>query len=184
MEAPRHEAAETDLVDCAARGDADAFEELFNRFYPMIYTFSYRISLNGCDAEDIAQETFIKAARSLAGFRGESSFKNWLYRIAANCAEDFRRALGRRERIKGELEAGAGEVERLRDHGRVAEALGGLSGELREAVVLVYYEGFNHAAAARILGCAETTVSWRVFKAKRLLRKVLERGEELEGGIF
>jgi RNA polymerase sigma-70 factor (ECF subfamily) len=174
MEAPCHEADETALVESAANGDTDAFAQLFNRYYSMIHAFAYRLSLSGTDAEDIAQETFIKAARALPSFRRESSFKNWLYRIAVNTTEDFRRRSARQSRLACELEASAREIERPQDHARLTEALAALAADLRQAIVLVYYEGMNHADAARILGCAETTVSWRVFQAKRRMRMALE----------
>ena len=73
------DADEISLVELAARGDADAFAALFNRYYSMIYAFAYRLCLRQSDAEDIAQQTFIKAARSLCGFRQKSSFKHWLF---------------------------------------------------------------------------------------------------------
>ena len=63
------------------------------------------------------------------------------------------------------------------DFGAVHEALGSLADELRQAIVLVYYEGMNHAQAARICACAETTISWRVFMAKRKLKKLLQNCE-------
>lgn len=178
------EADETDedsLVECAAKGDADAFAELFRRYYPMIHAFAYRLSLCASDAEDIAQEAFIKAARGLASFRRESSFKNWLYRIAVHATEDLRRRNARHARVTGEVAAETAEAGRPQDHSLLEEALAALVEDLRRATVLVYYEGMNHAEAARILGCAETTVSWRVFQAKRRLRKALETLENPGG---
>jgi RNA polymerase sigma-70 factor (ECF subfamily) len=84
-----YEEHEQKLVIHAAAGNGDAFTELFNRYYPMIHAFAFRNMLESSDAEDIAQETFIKAARSIGGFRGDSSFKNWLYRIALNLCRDL-----------------------------------------------------------------------------------------------
>ncbi len=107
MEAPRDEIDEAGLIQSAAGGDAEAFTELFNRYYAMIHAFAYRLTLCGSDAGDVAQETFIKAARALPGFRRESSFKNWLYRIALNAAEDLRRRNARHSRLAGELASAA-----------------------------------------------------------------------------
>jgi RNA polymerase sigma-70 factor (ECF subfamily) len=174
MEAPCQESDEAGLLESATNGNADAFTELFNRYYPMIHAFAYRLSLCGSDAEDIAQETFIKAARALGSFRRDSSLKNWLYRIAVNAAEDLRRRNARQSRLTEELGTSVHEIEHPRDHTRLTNALAGLADELRQTIVLVYYEGMNHAEAARILGCAETTISWRVFQAKRRLRKALD----------
>ena len=69
-------------------------------------------------------------------------------------------------------------AERRADFGPVHEALAVLAEDMRHAVVLVYYEGMNHAEAAGILGCAETTVSWRIFRAKRQLKRLLSRNAE------
>jgi RNA polymerase sigma-70 factor (ECF subfamily) len=161
------------LVAAAAKGDSGAFAQLFHHYYPMIYAFAYRLSLNTGDAQDIAQETFIKAARSIGAFRGDASFKNWLYQIASNSHRDFHRRKLRETRVEDEL-AAAVETAQNADFGAVNEALGALSPDHRQAVVLVYYEGLNHAQAARVCGCAETTISWRLFLAKRKLKALLQ----------
>lgn len=167
---------ETQLIAAAAVGSAEAFTQLFNRYYPMIHAFAFRLSLCPAEAGDIAQDTFIQAARALGGFRREASFKNWLYTIAANKGRDRHRQRTRRARLAddyGTLIDGAGAEAESTDAGAVREALAGLAMELREAVTLVYYEGLNHREAARVLGCAEATVSWRVFRAKQKLKHVL-----------
>lgn len=168
------EADEAKLIESAVSGDPKSFAILFNNYYPMIYAFAYRLSLSGPDAQDIAQETFIKAARSLVLFRGESSFKNWLYQIAVNGSRDWRRRSMREATATEEMAAGLRGEEWPADFGEVHDALGTLADELRQAIVLVYYEGVNHAQAARICGCAETTISWRLFMAKRKLKKLLQ----------
>ena len=173
MDVCQDESNEPSLVERAANGDSDAFAELFNRYYSMIHAFSFRISLDFAEAQDITQETFIKAAKSLGSFRRESSFKNWLYRIATNTGRDWRRRGERQSRVARELASASLEVERKADHSPVADALAALPDDLREAIVLVYYEGLSHAAAARVLGCAEPTVSWRVFRAKRKIKSLL-----------
>jgi RNA polymerase sigma-70 factor (ECF subfamily) len=183
--APAFDAHELDhpaLVVRAAQGDAEAFSLLFERHYPAIHAFAYRLALCPAEADDIAQETFVQAARSLAGFRGDSSFKNWLYTIATNKSRDRFRQRVRRARLGEELatltdtESGSEKGDSLTAHAAVRDALAGLVPELREAVALVYYEGLNHAEAARVLGCAESTVSWRIFRAKHKLKKALRPG--------
>lgn len=169
------EGDETILVERAANGDADAFALLFDRYYPMIHAFAYRLCSNSADAQEIAQETFIKAARSIGGVRG--SFKSWLFRIAHNTATDHFRARGRQLRLDEELALRTGPASSAPepDFSRVAQALDALPAAWRAATVLTFYEGMSHAEAARVLGCAETTVSWRVFRAKRELRRRLSR---------
>lgn len=175
MAAPGVDDHETRLVASAAQGNAAAFTELFHRYHPMIHAFAYRLCLENGHAQDIAQETFIKAARALGTFRGESSFKAWLYRIATNASRDHGRKLLRERKLTESWSAAAGLVsaERPADFAPVEQALGSLADDLRQAVVLVYFEDMTHAEAARILGCAEATVSWRIFMAKRKLKRLL-----------
>lgn len=163
----------------AQAGDARAFEVLFDRYYDMIHAFAYRLCFVETEADDIAQETFIRAARGIVGYRQTASFKNWLYRIAHNVAVDWRRrAVRHREGLvefTAEVETQPSKPEA--DYDDVHRALEKLPADLREAVVLVYFEGMNHRDAAEALGCAETTVSWRIYRAKRKLKKVLGSGK-------
>jgi len=168
---------EDDAILCEkARGGCElAFGALFHRHYGALHAFVYRLCLDASGAEDIVQDAFIKAARSLHNFRGEASFRNWLYRIAMNTTRDWQRSMIRQKQAaeKMALEAGRSAAERKADFAPVHEALAALADEMRHAVVLVYYEGLNHAQAAGILGCAETTVSWRIFRARRQLKQLL-----------
>ena len=166
---------ENELVSKAQSGDPQSFELLFDRYYDMIHAFAYRVCLVETEADDIAQETFIRAARGIAGYRGTASFKNWLYRIAHNATIDWGR---RTSRQKNGLAGFTNEMEtrsasRTADFGGVHRALKELSPDLREAVALVYFEEMNHREAAEAMGCAETTVSWRIFRAKSALKKLL-----------
>jgi len=176
------EVDEGELVTRAQKDDSAAFRELFDRFYPMIYSFCYRACLDQSGAQDIAQETFIKAARALGTFRLGSSFKAWLYSVATNATRDWQRAKARQDRVSEMMAETPPERTPTDqpDHSRLVEALQTLPDDLRLAIVLVYYEGMNHATAARVLGCAETTVSWRVFRAKRKLKILLLRKEALK----
>ena len=166
---------ENELVSKAQSGDPQSFELLFDRYYDMIHAFAYRVCLVETEADDIAQETFIRAARGIAGYRGTASFKNWLYRIAHNATIDWgRRTSRQRDGLAGftnEMETRS--ASRSADFGGVHRALRELSPDLREAVALVYFEEMNHREAAEAMGCAETTVSWRIFRAKSALKKLL-----------
>jgi len=164
------------LVEAARHGDAESFRLLFDRYYDMIHAFAYRVCLAETEADDIAQETFIRAARGIYSYRGTASFKNWLYRIAHNALIDWGRQVARhrdkQEQFAVEVDSQA--QTRTPDYTDIHSALKQLSPDLREAVALVYFEEMNHRKAADALGCAETTVSWRIFRAKRVLKKLLE----------
>jgi RNA polymerase sigma-70 factor (ECF subfamily) len=175
MKQKESEEADARLISLAQSGDVRSFEILFDRYYAMIHAFSYRVCLVETAADDIAQETFIRAARGLSNFRGAASFKNWLYRIAHHAATDWTRREVRRNRRHEELAL----VEEMRTQARPANfahvhaAMLELHPAWREAVALVFFDEMSHAEAALILDCAESTVSWRIFRAKRVLRKLL-----------
>jgi RNA polymerase sigma-70 factor, ECF subfamily len=179
MVAPSKDIETQELVSLAQGGDPAAFDELFDRFYPMIYAFSYRASLNVAQAQDLAQETLIKVARCLGTYRGDSSFKSWIYQIATNTTRDWLRKQAREERLAEAAvdQWAAGGEGTEPEHTRLTEALGALPDDLRLAIVLTFYEGMSHAEAARTLGCAETTVSWRIFRAKQKLKQLLSKEE-------
>jgi RNA polymerase sigma-70 factor (ECF subfamily) len=164
------------LVNNARSGDARSFELLFERYYDMIHAFAYRLCLVEAEADDIAQEAFIRAARGLAGYRATATFKNWLYRIAHNAAIDSRRRAARHNEHLNELAANAESPSSVRtyDYGAIYQAVENLSTDQREAVTLVYFDGMNHREAATVMGCAETTVSWRIMLARRALKKLLK----------
>lgn len=162
-------------VRASQSGDPTAFARLVGRHQRMIHALAYRMTGSLAEAEDLAQESFIAAWDQLGGFRGEASFSSWLYRIAMNRCLNWRARASRREVIHREWseqrETHAPGDGQLAQH--VQAALLKLAPAQRAAIALTVYDGLNHAAAARVLGCAETTVSWRVFMARRKLKQLL-----------
>ncbi len=131
------------------------------------------------DAEDLAQETFIRAYEQIGEFRGASKFSTWLYRIAVNTCLNWRQSEARRFQLHAQA---AGEISEWHadaenspgdQANEIQAALLKLPAKQRAAIVLTIYDGLNHAEAARVLGCSETTVSWRVFAAKQKLKRWL-----------
>jgi len=170
-----------ELVNLARGGDAHALEHLFQRHYLTVYRLAYKWCGVKEDAEDIAQEVFVKLVRKLQTFRQQSSFKTWLYRIAVNTARDF----GRKNVVKQTREA-AFAMEQHRHNStfvhndtlaaeRLQAAIDVLPPKQKEAILLVFGEGMSHKEAARVLECMETTVSWRIFQARKKLKKSLEQ---------
>lgn len=169
------------LVWQSQSGDASAFEELVRRHQQMIHALTFRMTGSSADAEDLAQEAFIRAYGQIGAFNGGAKFSTWLYSIAVHACLNWRRDEARRvqaqvncaeemhaQRINGEPSAIADEMAQ-----QAQAALMRLSPKQRAAIVLTIYEGMNHAEAARVLRCPETTVSWRVFAAKRKLKRWL-----------
>jgi RNA polymerase sigma-70 factor, ECF subfamily len=169
-----------ELVIQAQAGDNTSFAALVDRHYMTAYRFAFRWSRSREDAEDITQEVFVKLARSLHLFDGRSQFTTWLYSITANCARDHARKNRRWAKEftadpPEEIAAASpnpGPESNAMARG-IGKAIDELPEKLKEAMLLVYAEDLSHKEAARVIGCAETTVSWRIFQAKRKLRKVL-----------
>ena len=174
---------EREWIVRSQQGDHEAFAQLVKRHQQMIHALTFRMTGSLADSEDLAQETFLSAYRNLAGYRAEARFSTWLYRVAMNHCLNWR---GHQKR-QGELaEQWRAEQDQSAapDNGNlplVQEALLKLDPKQRAAIVLTVQDGLNHAEAARILGCSETTVSWRVFAARRKLRWLL-RHFKLEAG--
>jgi len=180
---------EQNWVSQSRNGDHAAFAELIRAHQSMIHSLTFRMTGSVADCKDLAQETFIRAYQQLDSYHGTAKFSSWLYRIAVNACLDWRRRELRRGQIHnswsesntaGETPADA--TPGLDDLSRqVQSALMKLPEKQRAAVVLTVYGGHNHAEAAKILGCSETTVSWRIFTAKQKLKKLLgPKGGSLE----
>jgi len=156
-------------------GDLAAFEELIRRYQQMIHALTFRMTGSPSDAEDLAQEVFIRAFREVGNFRGDSQFSTWLYRIGINTCLNWKKSQQRRAQLYHEWAQHPDPVVDRHNElaARVQEALLALPAKQRAAVILTTYQGMNHAEAARVLCCSETTVSWRVFAARKKLRALL-----------
>ena len=169
-----------ELVELSLDGDHDAFEHLVKRHYETVFRVSYKWCGLKEDAEDIAQEVFVKLAQKLKTFGRKSSFKTWLYRITVNTAKDFiRKCVTKRgyETAYALEQDDANPGPRPGHHfeaKRLYKALGRLSEKQIAAMLLVLSEGLSHQEAARVLNCPAATVSWRIFQARKTLKKYLE----------
>ena len=172
--------SDIELVELSVAGDAKAFECLVKRHYLTVYKVSYKWCGIREDAEDIAQEVFVKLARKLKTFGQKSSFRTWLYRITVNTAKDLSRKVANKRAYETAFAVersmdnpGLQEDERL-DAARLYRLLDKLPEKQKMAVLLVLSEGLSHREAAQVLRCPEATVSWRIFQAKKRLKKSLE----------
>ena len=176
----------------ARQGDDEAFRALVERHGRSVFRLAFRMTGNEQDAEDVVQESFLRAYKQLDRFESRANFGTWLYRITANCSVDLMRARqARHDQSRGEsLEAveqlPAGDMpnpERLAESAeiqrRVTEALGTLSPLERAAFTLRHYEGRSIAEIGRTLGLGTSATKHSVFRAVRKLRAALEplRGE-------
>lgn len=171
----------------AQRGDVDAFGVLVRRYQQRIQRVSLHMLRDAAEAEDVTQDTFVRAYRALACFDGRSQAFTWLCRIAINLSLNALRARKNRRATSDEPEAAldakpaTDEPDREASERQLArtlyEGMDRLSETLRTTLILVTIDGLSHAEAGDILGCPEGTVAWRVFEARRKLREFLnERG--------
>jgi RNA polymerase sigma-70 factor (ECF subfamily) len=170
-----------ELVRLSVFGDSRAFECLVGRHYEMVYRVAYKWCGVKEDAEDVAQEVCVKVARKLKTFRQKSSFKTWLYRITINTAKDFVKKRAAKSTLETPIaDAPAGDNPGSAVENRIAaeqlrDALDRLPEKQKTAVLLVLGEGLRHKEAAKVMNCQEATVSWRIFQARKKLRKRLRR---------
>lgn len=178
---------EGDLVRRARHGDLQAYDELVKRYQERIYATIYHMTSNHEDANDLAQESFIKAYQALKSFKGGSSFYTWLYRIAVNKTINFLKTRKNKYHMSlndldfnaendPDLVALVSDKTPLRDAGlselqkKLNEALLKLSEPHRTVVVLHDVQGVSHEEIAEILGCNVGTVRSRLFYARQELQ--------------
>ncbi len=178
--------ADEDLVLQSQNGSVAAFETLIRNHQTMIHALTFRMTGSSADAEDLAQETFIRAYEQISRFNGGAKFSTWLYSIAVHACLNWRRDEARRFQAQANCaentlteQAGTEISPAENEMAQQAQAaLMKLSAKQRAAIVLTIYDGLNHAEAGKVLRCSETTVSWRVFAAKRKLKRWLTVGGE------
>ncbi|MGH9161943.1 MAG: RNA polymerase sigma factor [Vicinamibacteraceae bacterium] len=182
------EATEAALLARARAGDSDAFGELVKRHSRGVFAVAFRVTGNEQDAEDVVQETFIKAYRQLGRFEERARFSTWLTRIAANCAVDFLRSRSHRDPA-GTVEADGGGVapegwpcpaplpDREALGGEVRERLHAAMAELtpmeRAAFVLRHFEGESIEVISAALGLKASATKHSIFRAVRKMRAAL-----------
>lgn len=170
------------LVERLQAGDERAFEELVEEYRERVYRVAWRILRDDEDAEDAAQEAFIKIFKSIGRFEGRSSVYTWIYRITVNIAlnklkrDKFRRMVPLGDMIRKDTRPGAdpsrttmgSEIAR-----RIGEAVDTLPEKQRAVFTLKFYEELSHREIAEIVGCSEGTSKANYFHAIRKLRKLL-----------
>lgn len=174
---------DSQLAAAALRGDRGAFRQLLERHYDLIYRIAYRYVGSAADAEDIAQDVCLALVSKLGLFRNRSRFSTWLCSIVINACRD---SLRRRKSSQGLVEKygvlraldAADQADDARRSAWLHDALASLEPSLRETALLVVAENLSHAEAAEALGCAESTVSWRMHTIKKRLRARLDNGDE------
>ena len=176
---------ELELVGRAAAGDEGAFRTLVDRHARMVFNLAYRITTDRPSAEDVVQETFLRAYRALHRFDGRAGFGTWIHRIAMNASLDVLRQTRTRREVAYETEEGALDPapspepgpERVAASADLRRALGRAMGTLTEiervAFVLRHYEGRSTVEIGERLGLQSNATRQAVFRAVRKLRLAL-----------
>jgi len=187
----RDATAEAEFVERARSGDGEAFDRLVRLHFPRVYALLFRLVGNHEDAEDLAQEAFIKAQASLRFFRGDSAFSTWLFRIAVHLSRDHFRSARRRDRalpLPGETGEPTARGEGPADAVAQRELMSGMSQcverlphRQRIALVLRTSEGLDYEEISEVLGITPQTARLNVMKARRRLERWMKpwigRGE-------
>ena len=184
--------SELDLVKRCQAGDTEAFDELVTRYRTRVFSMIYNMVHSEQDAWDLAQDSFLKAWKSIGRFRGQSSFYTWIYRIVMNVTIDWLR----KKKIKGgdaefddaiqlrEIDPASKTVpktealphqlmERDEIRARIDNAIGQLSPEHRAVILMKEVDDMQYHEIAETLGCSIGTVMSRLFYARKKLQSLL-----------
>jgi len=184
------EAGDGELVRRAKEGDTQAFGELIARYQKTVFRIVLRMVKNPDDADDLTQDTFIRAHRGLGTFKEEYDFHPWLYRIAVNQTINFlnkrkRQAASDLDEVpQSEIKTTSGPESPVQaaSHrelvGRLEEALQGLPEDQRTVFLLRVQEGLSYEEIAQVMDTPKGTVMSRLARARMALRKTLEHGQE------
>jgi|SRR6516162_5973662 RNA polymerase sigma-70 factor (ECF subfamily) len=178
VEIDRSQVDEPALIRKAQRGDRPAFGRLVDSYWDLLFRWLYHLSHDRHKAEDLTQETLLKAFAKLRSFQAGGNFQAWLFRIAYNSFLNLRRSEGRIRQVYPEQLASPnpGPIEEAMSHEglrHLARAMGRLPHEFRAAFLLRIEQGLSFRQIAEVMHITEETARWRVFKARRKLMEVM-----------
>lgn len=174
-----------ELVVKAKAGDTEAFSELVNRHQQMVYNIAYRFMRNAAQAEDGAQEAFLKAFRLLGGFRGDCHFSTWMYRVTASvCLSELERRKRRAEVAllpshEGQ-EKPAG-LDLLDVPDMIGHCVGKLPARYKKVITLYYLKEVSFEEVAKLMKIPKGTLKTWMYRARGQLRKILEKEYRFDG---
>jgi RNA polymerase sigma-70 factor (ECF subfamily) len=181
------EHTDVELAERLQAGDNAAFDELMRRYQRPVMNFVYRMLGDAAEAEDVAQEVFVRLYRKIGSYRPETKFSTWLFALARNAGID--RLRWRKRHPQDSLEAleehagaspvaapgGVGEEVQAREIGeQIAAAIAILPEDQKTALILSEYHGLAYEEIAQIMNCSPKSVEGRLYRAKQTLRKRLE----------
>lgn len=174
----RTEPTDSELVRRTKSGELAAFEELVKRHGQALFGFIYRMGGDAAEAEELTQETWVKAWKGIGSFKGRSEFKTWLFRIGMNLAINLKTRRKETEELNEflpgeEKEEPARAYQQRHQAEVVKDALAQLPVNQRTAIVLLIYEGMSYKEIAEVIGKSVRAVDSLLVRAKSQLRKIL-----------
>lgn len=161
--------SDADLVRLVLEGNTESFVEIVRRYQNTIFSLAYQRTLNRADAEDVAQEAFLRAYRDLRKLRNRKLFGRWVYGIALNVTREQVRARRPETTLEAIAEPQARPEDRLRDD--LLALVGSLPDKYRLPITMHFVDGLGHRDIAKVLNLRESTVRSRVHRAKGMLKK-------------
>jgi len=183
---------EDQLVTRCRAGDLDAFSQVYDQYERQVFRYAYHILGHRDDADDIKQETFVKAYQAIGSFRSESSLQTWLLKICGNLCRDKIKSWDRRKvtydsTLRDDVLGSTDEedspqalAERKEMTAIIHKALRGMPTAQREIIVLHEIQDLSYEEIAEVLGCSRTSIKLRLFRARRSLK---ERVASLMGSM-
>lgn len=174
--------SDQELMRIVQAGDYAPASEIYDRYSGRIYNFAFRFLKNAEAAEDATQEVFVKMLKHANQFHGDAKLSTWLFSITANWCRDYLRKADNKAKDTDDVlitlpaspeYSPDRTLEQRENEQRVRKALGALTPEQREAILLSRYQGLSYAEIAQISGCSEGAVKTRVFRAMETLKKAL-----------
>jgi len=184
---PQTPSDDTELMQRVQTGDEAALGVLMERWEAAVKALIARVVLNAGEAEELAQETFVRVWQHRAKFRGDSKFRPWLFSIAINLARNRLRWWRRRPTVElhewspavrpggSETRGGADQLETMERVAAVRAAIAALPVDLREAIVLFEFEEMSHSEIAVAVGASVKSVETRIYRAREKLRSALAK---------
>lgn len=187
---------ERTLVERAQSGDIEAFEKLIEGCQKKVFNIAFRMIGNYEDANELAQEVFLKAFRSIKKFKGDSLFSTWIYKVTSNvCLDEIRKRKNKMVfSLDEEIEYGDGEIKRqIPDNAPTPEveaelneikkvvnkSIQELPSDYKSIIILRDIQGLSYEEISRIFECPEGTVKSRINRARQALKKILQGKKEL-----
>ena len=168
------------LVEACRRGDREAFRALYEVYKDDVYSIAWNFTANDETARDVTQDVFLKLFSAIAGFRGESAFRTWLFRLVVNACRDAqrrsRRLVPMDERVADVRESPRSPDADARDRElalQVRAAVASLAPKVRLAIVLRYVQDLSYSEIAAALRCSPGTVASRLNRGHRILAERL-----------